>query len=119
MIYTGYYKRLQDYIDSGLTPVAISGSVPEGYNGLWWKQLAPSWDIFSKWKSGELDDFGYVSRYIPERLEVLDKSKLKEDLLALENPVLLCYEKEGFCHRHVLADWIENVIGLRVDEFIS
>lgn len=118
MIYTGYYAKLKNYLDAGLTPVSISGSIPDFMQGyLWWKFLAPSWDIFSKWKTGEIDEFGYVQRYIPERLEVLDKAKLKEALLSLDNPILLCYEKEGFCHRHVLADWIENNLGIRVDEF--
>ena len=120
MIYTGYYARLNEYIEQGLTPIAISGAVPNFYDTdthLWWKFLAPSYDIFSKWKSGELNDFGYVSRYIPERLDILDKQDLKQKLLSVENPILLCYEKEGFCHRHVLADWIEMNLGLIVEEY--
>lgn len=120
MIYTGYYAKLNDYINQGLTPIAISGAVPDFYDiekYAWWKFLAPSWDIFSKWKSGEIDNDGYVERYIPERLERLNKEELKQKLLEIENPILLCYEKEGFCHRHVLADWLRD-IGLEVEEYI-
>lgn len=120
MIYTGYYARIQDYLDAGLTPIAISGGIPDFYNTekyLWWKFLAPSWDIFSKWKNGEIDEFGYVERYIPERLDILNKAELKQQLLAIEKPILLCFEKDGFCHRHVLADWIENNLMLQVEEF--
>jgi len=119
VIYTGYYAKLKEYLNQGLTPIAISGAVPDFYDinkYLWWRRLAPSWDIFSKWKSGEIDDYGYVERYIPERLETLDKEKLKRDLLSIENPILLCYEKDGFCHRHVLADWLRDM-GLEVEEF--
>ena len=29
MIYTGYYARLKDYEKAGLTPIAISGGVPD------------------------------------------------------------------------------------------
>lgn len=121
MIYTGYYAKLNDYLNQGLTPIAISGAVPDFYNTekyMWWKFLAPSWDIFSKWKNGEIDNDGYVERYIPERLERLNKTELKERLLLIENPILLCYEKEGFCHRHVLADWLRDM-GLEVEEFLN
>ena len=79
--------------------------------------MLPSTSIFSKWKSGEIDNDGYVERYIPERLERLNKEELKQKLLEIENPILLCYEKEGFCHRHVLADWLRD-IGLEVEEYI-
>ena len=32
--------------------------------------------------------------------------------------VLLCYEKPGdFCHRHILANWLEENFGFKVEEF--
>ena len=27
------------------------------------------------------------------------------------------YEKEGFCHRHLFADWLENNLGYVVEEY--
>jgi len=119
MIYTGYYAKLKDYIEAGLTPIAISGGVPDFYSKdyLWWKFLAPSWDIFSKYKNGELNDFGYMERYVPEILGKINKQDFKQKLLSVESPILLCFEKEGFCHRHIVADWIENELGLPVAEF--
>lgn len=47
-MFTGYYANYDFYVQQGLTPIAISGKPPEWYKGLWWKFLAPSWDIFSK-----------------------------------------------------------------------
>jgi uncharacterized protein YeaO (DUF488 family) len=119
MIYTGYYAKLKDYIEAGLTPIAISGGIPEFYpkDYLWWKFLAPSWDIFSKWKNGEINDFIYMERYVPEILGKINKHDFKQKLLSVENPILLCFEKEGFCHRHIVADWIENELGIPVAEF--
>ena len=107
---------MEEYLEQGLTPIAISGVAPCFYDGIHWKFFAPSWDIFSKWKNGELSDDGYVERFIPERLEILNKDKVKKELSAIENPILLCYEKEGFCHRHVVADWLRE-IGFEVEEF--
>ena len=32
--------------------------------------------------------------------------------------ILLCYEKSGdFCHRHIVADWIESELKKRVEEY--
>ena len=117
MIYTGYYAKIKTYLDNGLIPIAISGEAPIWYKGLHWRFLAPSYDIFYKWKSGLIDDKGYVDRFIPERLEKLDKSNLKQQLQAISNPILLCYEKDGFCHRHIVADWIKQNLNLDVKEF--
>lgn len=117
MIYTGYYAKTTYYVANGLTPIAISGSIPHGFNYYWWRFLAPSWDIYSKWKNGEIGDDGYISRYIPERLEILDKDDLKRKIDNIENPIFLCYEKEGFCHRHVLADWLNFTFGYSVEEY--
>ena len=117
MIYTGYYGRIEEYEEAGLTPIAISGLAPCWYEGYHWKFFAPSLDIFTKWKNGEIDDQGYVNRFIPEILEKIDKDKLKEQLESIEDPILLCYEKEGFCHRHVVAEWIQENLGLEVKEY--
>ena len=119
MIYTGYYAKLKDYEKAGLTPIAISGGVPDFFpkEYRWWRFLAPTWDIFSKWKSGEIDNFGYMGRYVPEILGKIDKANFKDMLSSVENPILLCYEKEGFCHRHIVADWIESELHLPVQEY--
>ena len=119
MIYTGYYAKLKEYEQKGLTPIAISGKPPKWFpqEHRHWKQLAPSWDIYSKWKNGEIDDQQYTLRFISERLEMLDKQHLLRILLALDNPILLCYEKEDFCHRHIVAKWIKDNLKLNVEEF--
>lgn len=117
MIYTGYYGRINEYEEAGLTPVAISGQAPCWFEGYHFPFLGPSLDIFTKWKNKEITDQQYVDRFIPERLEKLDKTDLKRQLEMIDNPILLCYEKEGFCHRHIVAAWIEQNLGLEVKEY--
>lgn len=117
MIYTGYFAKTEDYKKAGLTPIGIAGKAPDFYEGVELKKFAPSWDIYSAYKYGNLNEFGYVERYIKERLNILDKQEVKQQLLSYENPILLCYEKDGFCHRHILADWIEMNLGLVVKEY--
>ena len=119
MIYTGYYARLKDYEKAGLTPVSIAGKAPEFYKGLQFKKFAPTWEIFSRWKSGEIDNFQYTDEFNSKVLDKLDKEEVKDFLNSFETDiVLLCYEKSGdFCHRHIVADWIEANFYKRVDEY--
>lgn len=118
MIYTGYYSKVKKYEEEGLTPIAISGTVPSFFKGAAWKWLAPKWQSFAEWKNGEMDNFQYSEKYIEEVLEKLDKEELRELILSVKDPVFICYEKSGdFCHRHILADWLEDKLGLVVEEY--
>ena len=114
MIFTGYYANYKLYVERGLTPIAISGRPPEWYKGLWWKDLAPSWSIWKQWDKEHNEDI-YIDRFFKEIISQLDIKELKERLDNIENPILLCYEKEGFCHRHLVRDWL-NYNGIECHE---
>ena len=46
---------------------------------------------------------------------MLSKINLEELLKDEKDPILLCFEKEQqFCHRHVLAEYIEIKYGIKV-----
>ena len=64
-----------------------------------------------------LSNEGYENRYILERLEVLDKKTLKMEIDSIYKPIFLCYEKNGFCHRHILAYWLYVTFDYKVKEF--
>lgn len=119
MIYTGYYAKLKKYEEVGLIPISIAGKAPEFYKGVQYRKFAPSWDIFSKWKNGEIDNFQYTERFNKEILGRLNKEEVKQFLNSFKTDIiLLCYEKSGdFCHRHIVADWIETELGKRVEEY--
>lgn len=119
MIYTGYYAKLKQYINAGLTPVSIAGRAPEFYTGAQYKSLAPTYNIFKSWKNGDITNEQYVERFKSEVLDKLDKDGFKRMVNSFDTDIiLLCYEKSGdFCHRHIVADWIRNDVGLEVQEF--
>ena len=54
-------------------------------------------------------------------LNTLDKEEIRDDFDSphnCNNTILLCYEKSGdFCHRHVLADWLEENFEYKVEEY--
>jgi uncharacterized protein (DUF488 family) len=49
-------------------------------------------------------------------LDNLDPRKVYEDLG--QEAILLCWEKPGdFCHRGMVAEWLEEHLGIRVPEW--
>lgn len=116
MIYTGYYARSSFYEEQGLTLISISGKCPQGFKGLHWKFLAPTWNIFSNWKKGYISDDVYTQQFFEQILSKINIPLFKEKLQQVQNPILLCYEKQGFCHRHLVKDWL-NSIGIACEEF--
>ena len=118
MIYTGYYAKLKYYEEKGLIPVVISGKVPDFYDGLTYPDFAPRYKVFQQWKNGEIDNTRYIQKY-KFHLDTLDNDEIKDDFgpynVEGNDCVLLCYEKPAdFCHRRVLADWLEENFGYKI-----
>ena len=91
-----------------------------GYKGECYPQLAPKKDFWKKWHanieiiSEEENNKYYVQEYWNQVLSKLDPEKVFRDL---NNSVLLCYEDNMlFCHRHIVAAWLELTLGVKVPE---
>lgn len=121
MIYTGYYARLNKYEEAGLVPISIAGKAPSFYHGIEYKKLAPKYEFFIRWKRGEINNFEYVEQFNKFVLSTLNQNQVASELYELsggKDLILLCYEKQGdFCHRHQVADWLEEAY-IRVDEYL-
>lgn len=120
MIYTGYYAKLKNYSIFDMDFVAISGKRPDFYEGLYYSDFAPRYEMFQRWKNKEITNEGYTKEY-KAWLDSLDKEEIRKDFekynVVGKDCILLCYEKAGdFCHRHVLADWLEENFGFKVEE---
>ena len=110
-IYTSYFAKMNK-IPSNYVPVAICAKKPDFYNGLLYKKLAPTYDIFMKYKNDN-DIKSYMIGYKTQVLSKLNVHTVVEELSRLtnnaENIVLMCYEKsDSYCHRHFVADWLNN-----------
>lgn len=89
--------------------VAISRGVPKWFKGVVYRPLAPSWELVKI-----SDSVKYTNEYHRQVLARLNPRKVVADL---EGAIMLCYEKPGdFCHRRLVADWIEKETGLVVPE---
>ena len=77
--------------------------------------LMPTWKLISGIKNGSLSPDEYEKIYRAEILSKLDPFVIYEKH---QNSVLLCWEKIGeFCHRRIVASWIERETGHVVEEY--
>ena len=114
-IFTGNY----DECKAG-NLISISGDRGKsvGFEGKAIPQLAPKRKFWTIWHNniGKISDEANTRYYIQEYYrQVLSRLNLDELLSEEKDPILLCYEKgQEFCHRHVLAEYIEMKYGIRV-----
>ena len=115
---TGYFAKLKNYQKANLTPISIAAKAPIWYKGDEYKKLAPKWSFYSEWKNGSHkgDNDYYIKHFKEEILDKLDPEQVLRELegfsgVSEDNIILLCYEKTGtFCHRHLVADWLNQNI---------
>lgn len=128
-IYTSYFANLKNLEEAGIYCVSICNKVPGFFNGPNIESVAPNNSILWQYKkSGQTDEDReiYKKRYIeevlcayrfhPEYFTDLLKSFSKSE--GGKDIALLCYEKPGyFCHRHILADWLNSRLDCHIEEF--
>jgi hypothetical protein len=94
--------------------VSIAGRAPKDFSGREYKVLAPNYWFFQKYKLDGDFDF-YTEHYQAEVLDLLYPEEVLRDLG--EDAVLLCWEKPGEpCHRHLVAKWFKEKLGIEVME---
>ena len=115
-MYTGYFGKMKSYPkDKEYRYISIAR-----FNKFWsgeeYKKLAPPASII-KIEDKEL----YTMLYYEQVLNNLNPQEVYNELG--DNAVLLCYEKyadieqgKTFCHRHIVAKWLEEKLGVEVKE---
>ncbi|MBQ3447269.1 MAG: DUF488 family protein [Synergistaceae bacterium] len=111
MIRTSYFANRAVH-ESELCPVAISLDIPPGYHCNRYPALAPTRAMIKLAHEGRTEE--YTEQYTFQILSRLDAQKVYEEL---DGSVLLCWEKAGkFCHRRLVAEWLELATGNEVKE---
>lgn len=111
-----FVKLPADHIQVGISR-GVPRGMPSGYKR--YRALEPgSW--FNSVSISE-----YLARY-NAILATLDPRRVADELVAAGSgriPVMLCFEnvagvQEGklWCHRHLAAQWLEDKLGIRVEE---
>ena len=97
---TSYYSKNAENPNA----ISIAAKCPEWYKGREYKKLAPKYWFFKKYKEDGDEEF-YKKHYYEEVLNLLDPKEVYKELG--EDAVLLCWEnKDKFCHRHLVAEWL-------------
>ncbi len=93
--------------------VSIAIKIPPGFIRLTYSDLFPKWSFLKKYKQDK-DEIAYTKEYYKQVLSKLDSQKVWDDL---KDSTLLCWEKsDKFCHRHIVAEWLEKELGVEVFE---
>ena len=105
-MFTSYFWRFHLKSDPHL--VSIARKTPEWFRGRRYPALAPRSNML------KMDEEGYRRKY-QLILDRLNPRRVYEDLG--EEAVLLCWEQPGeFCHRRLVAAWLEEALGVTVPE---
>lgn len=84
-----------------------------------YKALAPNWRLWNDFKKKKISQEKFIISY-KESLSQLNPKQVIEHLNILTGglePILMCScANTKFCHRHLVADWLENERGLIIQE---
>ena len=113
--YFANHKKYKDYIRLSIAKFPP----PNSYDfNIYF--LAPSMYLLQSYKDGTIGEKDYVKEYV-QQLNDFSKdienfvNVLKNDFVD-KKVVLLCYEKDKFCHRHILAEYLNKHYDLGITE---
>lgn len=93
--------------------ISIAIKHPNWFKGLCYPDLYPKKDFLFKYFKDRNKEI-YIDKYNKIILSTLDPWKVYTDL---KDNVLLCWESPGeFCHRRLVANWLNEKIGVTVPE---
>jgi len=105
-MHTSHFWRFHHKHEPNLVSIALRA--PEFYQGRTYPALAPRPDMLTM---GEEE---YTAEY-QKILASLDPRQVYDDLGT--EAILLCWEQPGeFCHRRLVAAWLEENLGVSVPE---
>ncbi len=118
MIYTGNYANC---LSGNLISISFDRGKDADFHGRCYSKLAPIRTFWRIWKQNrgiiperENNQY-YVKCYFDQVLSHLDPQTVLQELG--DDPILLCYEKgQEFCHRHIVAEWLEMTLHVEVKE---
>lgn len=118
-VFTSCFKFAKSLDDSKFFVVSISRFPPRGFRGYKCFEFAPSVRLLKEYKEGLRNDH-YAYRYERDVLKKIDVHRVFEGLARMacgRDIVLCCFEPAlQFCHRRILAHYVERVWGYSIEE---
>lgn len=106
--------------------ISISTSLPKFPTkaNIIYERLTPSavMGLRNKYAFMNMSEEEYLDRFL-NGLERMSASEIWEELKDLagdRTPCIVCFEKwNRFCHRHIVAEWLEEKLGIRFNERVN
>lgn len=122
-IWTSYFAKVRK-LYCNILPVAITAYPPKWWKGDVYSKLAPTKEILFDYKNGLISEEEYTKRYREEVLDKLNPEEVYQELCDMvkergyKEVCLVCFESsDKFCHRHIIAAWLREKLGIVVQEF--
>ena len=116
---TGIYKQIKEEKNNGYISISLYSSKNEFVKHEY-KSLAPNWKLYEDLKSKKITEEKFILTY-NEQLDTLNPRMVFEDLNSLVSgyePILMTDgPKKKFCHRHLVAEWLEKNLDVIVEEY--
>lgn len=117
IVYTGNYETCKT---GNLISISGDRGKRVNFNGKAISLLAPKRSFWNEWHNniGKVSFYDNTRYYIQEYYrQVLLKINVIQLLENEKEPILLCYEPSSdFCHRHILAEYLNLMYGIEVLE---
>lgn len=117
-VYTSYFGNSQKLSKAGVVVIGITLYPPKWFYGPNLREVAPTPAIFAI--SNQPDEV-YNPRFRREVLARVNPQEFYEKLRQIghgKDVALCCYEKpDEKCHRFLVAEWLQNSLGIEVTEF--
>lgn len=105
MVFTSYWGNLKNLIRIfGKENIISVSRYNRFWNGKRCSLLYPSVSLLRGYKKGTIS----VEEYTKIFNEYLDTLNVKNCYETFNGKVLVCYEKTGFCHRHLIRYWLNR-----------
>ena len=106
MIYTSYWGNLKtlEKVFGKENIISVSRWSSKVWNGKKCSMLFPSEELLVGFKNGKISQYQYEKIF----MEYLDSLNVDNCYKVFNGKVLVCYEKSGFCHRHLISKWLKK-----------
>ena len=116
---TGCFKQVNDGHTNGFISISLYPSKND-FVKYEYKSLAPNWKLFENLNKKKITEDQFIKSY-EDQLVSLSAQKVYEDLVSLvsgfEPIIMTSISKKKFCHRHLVAEWLENELGIIIEEY--
>jgi uncharacterized protein (DUF488 family) len=118
-IYTSYFGNLKNLEKHNIIAIGVCQFPPHWFKNPNLISIAPTKDILFNCKSNHQE---FIKRYKSEIISIQgDPQEFINRLNFISegrDVALCCFEKPNeFCHRHLIAEWLNNSLHLNVQEF--